>query len=719
MTAFDLLSEPIRKYIRDQRWESLRKIQEASIPRILQTENNYVIISKTASGKTEAAFLPILSKVNFKEKGVKVLYISPLIALINDQFVRVEKLCEYLDVKVTKWHGEASKAQKDHLIKNPEGIVLITPESLEAMFVNRPYNIHHLFSKLDYIVIDEIHSFLGSERGVHLKSLLSRLQQVNESKFKVVALSATVSDVNEYAELKDFLGNAENTKIIRDNTPKPINTIFKYFPGSVTELPLALLKDLYIRTRDSKVLVFPNARGRVEEVAVKLKIISERVGGHKNYFSHHSSVDKEVREYVEFFAKNASLQNFCISCTSTLELGIDIGNVDEVVQIDATNSIASLIQRVGRSGRREGKSSNLYLYSTDKWSLIQSLACWILYTEKYIEHIQVIEKPYDILLHQILSIVKGSSGLYLTELLNKIAQNPTFNHINETEVRDIIDHLQHIDFLEKLGKEYIIGVEGEKVVNTKDFYSLFHTPTFFKVSSNGVKIGELPLTPQVREDENVYLSAKIWKIMHIDFESKKIEVIPAKDGKKPLFIGDAADTAHLIREKMLEILFSNEVYDFLDQTGLLVLQDLRTEFSVFRINNVKTQRPVLKSNDNIFFYSFAGSQINKTICLLFEQIGIKYRHNDSSSVFEFKYSETEPLEKLKTLKLSGDQINEILYKHLEINSNIINISKWGAYLPLKFQAEILKNKLYDFNACFAFLNKTDFVFNEHDVEILE
>lgn len=717
MTAFNLLSEPIRKYIRDQRWESLRKIQEASIPRILQTENNYVIISKTASGKTEAAFLPILSKVNFKEKGVKVLYISPLIALINDQFIRVEKLCDYLDIKVTKWHGEASKAQKKHLVKNPEGIVLITPESLEAMFVNRPYNIHHLFSKIDYIVIDEIHSFLGSERGIHLKSLLSRLQQVNENKFKAVALSATVSDVNGYAELKEFLGNSENTKIIRDTTPKPINAVFRYFSGSVTELPLDLLKDLYIRTRDSKVLVFPNARGRVEEVAVKLKMISERVGGHKNYFSHHSSVDKEVREYVEFFAKSANLQNFCISCTSTLELGIDIGNVDEVVQIDATNSIASLIQRVGRSGRREGKSSNLYLYSTDKWSLLQSLACWLLYTEKYIEPIHVIEKPFDVLLHQILSIIKGSSGLYLTELLSKIAQNPTFSFITESEVKKIIDHLQQIDFLEKLGNEYIIGIEGEKMVNTKDFYSLFHTPTFFKVSSHGVKIGELPLTPQVREDENVYLSAKIWKIKYIDFEFKKIEVITAKDGKKPLFLGDAADTAHLIRKKMLEILFSEENYEFLDQAGQCILQDLRTEFSIFNIQNVETQRPVLKSNDNLFFYSFAGSQINKTICLLLDQIGIEYKHDDSSSVFKITRPETEPLEKLKATRLSGEQINEILYKQLEINPGIINVSKWGAYLPVEFQVELLKNKLYDFDNCFCFLNHTEYVFNVHDTEI--
>lgn len=714
MSAFDLLSEPIRKYIREQRWESLRKIQEAAIPRILGTDLNYVLISRTASGKTEAAFLPILSKVNFREKGVKVLYLSPLIALINDQFMRVEKLCEHLDVRVTKWHGEASKGRKDQLLKNPEGIVLMTPESLEAMFVNKPYNVSHLFASLDYVVIDEIHSFLGSDRGVQLKSLLSRLQQINRDRFSIVGLSATVSDVNLYAELKEFLGNTQNTKIIRDHTPKSINAVFRYFPGETQELPIGLLKDLYMRTRDSKVLVFPNARGRVEEVAVKLKRLSEKVGGHQNYFSHHSSVDKEVREYVEFFAKNAGLQNFCISCTSTLELGIDIGNVDEVVQIDTTNSIASLIQRVGRSGRREGCASNLYLYSTDRWSLLQSLACWLLYSEQYIEPIEVITKPYDVLLHQILSIIKGSSGLYLQELLAKINENPTFSHISEKETKEIVNHLQEIDFLEKLGHEYIIGVEGEKVVNNKDFYSLFHTPVFFKVSSQGVKIGELPLSPQIKEDENVFLSAKIWKIKYVDYEASRIEVSPAKDGKKPLFFGDAADTAHRIREKMMEILYSDEAYDFLDQEGKQVLKEMREEFSVFPITDLKDERPLLFGNKQTRFYSFAGSKINKTICFLLDQAGTEYSHDDHSTVFISSTPEQEPFTSLAAIRLTEDQINEALGEALKKNPALINLSKFGLYLPLKFQAEILKNKYYDFDACFKFLEKIRWVYNNNE-----
>ncbi|BAP31608.1 DEAD/DEAH box helicase [Chryseobacterium sp. StRB126] len=714
MTAFNLLSEPIRKYIRDKKWESLRKIQEASIPKIITTDNNYVLISRTASGKTEAAFLPILSKVNFKEPGVKVLYISPLIALINDQFIRVESLCEYLDVPVTKWHGEAARGAKDRLLKSPAGIVLITPESLEAMFVNKPYNIQHLFSMLDYIVIDEIHSFLGSDRGTHLQSLLNRLQKVNVKKFSVVGLSATVSDANQYIELKNFLGDPKDTTIIRDNTPKPINAVFRYFEGSVNALPLPLplLKDLYVRTRESKVLIFPNARGRVEEVAVKLKQISERVGGHKNYFSHHSSVDKEVREYVEFFAKNSTLQNFCISCTSTLELGIDIGNVDEVVQIDATHSIASLIQRVGRSGRREGKASNLFLYATDKWSLLQSLACWLLYQEQYIEPIAINEKPYDVLVHQILSIVKGTSGISSSRLLEEITGNSVFSKIKKEETEEIIIHLITLDFLEKLGNELILGMEGEDVVNNRDFYSLFETQIFFKVSSNGVKIGELPLSPQIRESENIYLSAKIWSIIDIDFKTKKIEVMPAKDGNKPTFFGDPADIAYRIREKMLEILISKEEYDFLDEMGREAIDDLRKEFSLFTINDFKTERPLLTSNELLSFYSFTSSKINRTLHFILNTLKVKNILHNEESLFEIEdYSSSELQIILKGID-RNQNMDQILIELLEKKPEVIDFSKWGKYLPIQYQASLLKEKYFDFEGCYTYLEHLKFAENK-------
>jgi len=689
---FNLLSEPIRKFIRDKGWEQLRPIQTAAIAKIISTDDNYILASRTASGKTEASFLPILSKVDFRETGIQVLYISPLIALINDQFYRIEELCKYLDVTVTKWHGEANKTLKDRIIKQPNGVILITPESLEAMFVNKPFNVKQLFSNLKYVVIDEIHSFIGTDRGTQLKSILSRLQNVNAKPFNIVGLSATIGD---YDEAKKFTGNELHTKVLLDRTAKEINAVFRYFKNKNEELPLELLKDLYIETKDNKVLIFPNSRGRAEEVAVKLKKISDRVKGHSNYFSHHSSVDKEVREYVEYFAKNNNRQNFCISCTSTLELGIDIGTVDEVVQIDATHSIASLIQRVGRSGRKDGESSNLFLYTTNEWSLLQSLACWLLYKEGFIEPPISMAKPYDILLHQALSITKGHSGILLTDLVKQLKENFTFNQVEVTDIEVILNHLIQIDFLEKLQHEVIIGVEGEKIVNSRDFYSVFKTEENFKVVSAGNTIGEVPFSPQIIEDENLLLAAKIWKIKFIDFKSKKIEVIPAKDGKKPMFFGGGATIHPRIREKMFEILYSKVDYDVLDQPSCDEIETMRKDYSVFNIQNLKTDRPLLTTEKHLQLFTFTGTRINRTFQMLLNIAGIKNHLDDSSSSFDIEVPKQELLAKWNSLSQPFADIDTHITNLLESTPTLLDFSKWGLYLPQTFQVKLIKDKYFD------------------------
>ena len=707
--SFDLLSEPIRKFIRDKGWEQLRPIQNAAISKILSSDENFILASRTASGKTEAAFLPILSKVNFNDTGVQVLYISPLIALINDQFYRVEELCKNLDVTVTKWHGEANKTLKDRLIKQPTGIVLITPESLEAMFVNKPFNVKQLFSNLKYVVIDEIHSFIGTDRGTQLKSILSRLQRVNSQSFSIVGLSATIGDYNE---AKKFTGNETNTKVLLDRTAKEINSVFRFFKNKNEELSLELLKDLYIETKDNKVLIFPNSRGRAEEVAVKLKKISDREKGHSNYFSHHSSVDREVREYVEYFAKNNNRHNFCISCTSTLELGIDIGSVDEVVQIDATHSIASLIQRVGRSGRKDGESSNLFLYATTQWTLLQSIACWLLYKESFIEPPEKNENPYDILVHQALSITKGHSGILLTELIKQLKENSAFNLIEQTEIEEILQYLIEIDFLEKLQNEVIIGVEGEKVVNSREFYSVFKTEENFKVVNAGNKIGEIPFSPQVIEDENIFLSAKIWKIKFVDQKAKKIEVILTKDGKKPMFFGGGAVIHQKIREKMFEVLYSKTEYDFLDQPSFYEIEMMRKDFAVFDIKHLQFERPLLTAEKHLQLFTFTGTKINRTMQILLNIAGIKNKLDDGSSSFDIIASKEDLMSKWNYLSFPLTEIDTHISTLLETNPALLDFSKWGIYLPKSYQIKLLRNKYFDIEQTKELLSTLKLINNE-------
>ncbi len=707
--SFDLLSEPIRKYIRDKRWEELRPIQNASISKILTTDNNYILISKTASGKTEAAFLPILSKVNFKEQGVQVLYISPLIALINDQFNRVEELCKYLDVRVTKWHGESKKSLKDQLLKEPSGIVLITPESLESMFVNKPYNVKLLFGNLKYTVIDEIHSFVGSDRGIQLMSILYRLQEQNSKQFNIVGLSATISEENKFSEVKQFTGNEEKTKVLIDRTAKEIEIEFRYFENKNEELPPDLLDDLYNETKESKVLVFPNSRGKAEEVAVKLQRLSSRLKGHSNYFSHHSSVDKEVREYVEYFAKSNKRQNFCISCTSTLELGIDIGTVDKIVQIDAAHSIASLIQRTGRSGRRNDEKSNLFLYSTEQWSLLQSVASWLLYKQGFIEPPAISKKPYDILLHQALSITKGHSGLNVSELLRRLKSNHAFSNIDLDEVHEIINHLISTDFIEKLRDEVIVGISGEKIINSREFYSVFKTEENFKVVNAGTTIGEIPLSPQIREDENILLAARIWKIKYIALDSKKIEVVKASDGKPPIFSGQGGDIHLRIREKMLSILISVDQYDFLDQPSENEINKMRNDFSVFDIKNIESDRPTLVENKNLQFFTFTSSRINRTLNLLFYLNKIECYFDDRKSLFEIECSKIELLNHWDSMLFELENIDQHLHTLILEKPALMDFSKWGVYLPIKYQVALLKEKRFDIGGTKKFIESINFI----------
>jgi ATP-dependent Lhr-like helicase len=693
---YNLLSEPIRKYVRDKRWEALRPIQAAAIEKILTTDHNYILASRTASGKTEAAFLPVLSKTDFNKPGIQVLYISPLIALINDQFARVEELCKYLDISVTKWHGEANRTLKERIIKHPNGVVLITPESLEAMFVNKPHNVKQLFHDLKFVILDEIHSFIGNDRGTQLKSILHRLKEINTRSFNIIGLSATIGD---YKEAKKFTGDEANTKVLLDKTAKEINAVFRFFQQEGEELPLDLLKDLYTETKDNKVLIFPNSRGRAEEVAVKLKKVSDRVKGHGNYFSHHSSVDKEVREYVEHFAKNNKRNNFCISCTSTLELGIDIGTVDEVVQIDSAHSIASLIQRVGRSGRRDGETSNLFLYATNPWSLLQAIACWTLYKEGFIEPPLVNDKPYDILLHQALSITKGHSGIDINILVDRLKNNSAFSCIDQSEIQEIVNHLIKIDFLEKIQTEVIIGIEGEKVVNGRDFYTVFKTEENFKVIHKSHVVGEVPFSPQIIEDENILLAARIWKIKFIDEKSKKIEVIPALDGKKPMFLGSGVSVYPKVRQKMLDILYSQEKFEFLDQSSSEALNELRGFFSAFNISNTQIERPVDSHEEKAIFYTFSGTRINRTISFLLTIGGLKnYLEDQKTSSIELDVTYDDFLNKWNKQISQNIDVDFHLTQLLEEKPAILEFSKWGYLLPIKYQIQLLKQKYFDFQA---------------------
>lgn len=376
-SSFELLAPAVQRWIYAQGWMALRDAQEAAIPAILAADRDVVIAAATASGKTEAAFLPICSALasaadttpdagtrgERSAPGVQVLYLSPLKALINDQYTRLEALCEHLDIPVTPWHGDVSSTSKKKLLANPAGALLITPESLEAMFVLRGPQIATLFRGLRYVVVDELHSFLGTERGAQLRSLLHRIELTLRRQVPRIGLSATLGDMNLAAEQLRPGGGLNVQTIVSAEGGQELRMQIRGYLNEQPPTPSTaddgalqdddgaavgqITEHLFKHLRNDTNLVFANSRRNVEMYAARLaeKSDSERV---PNVFHpHHGSLAKELREDVERALKDPGRPATAI-CTTTLEMGIDIGAVRAVGQIGPPPSVASLRQRLGR-----------------------------------------------------------------------------------------------------------------------------------------------------------------------------------------------------------------------------------------------------------------------------------------------------------------------------------------------------------------------------------
>ena len=288
----------------------------------------------------------------------------------------------------------------------------------------------------------------------------------------------------------------------------------------------------------------------------------------------------------------------------------------------------------------------------------------------------------------------------------------TAQKFGQTEIEAILHHLNEIDFLEKLQNEVIIGVEGEKVVNSREFYSVFKTEENFKVVNAGNTIGEIPFSPQIIEDENILLSAKIWKIKFVDHKAKKIEVIPTKDGKKPMFFGGGVVVHQKIREKMFEVLFSKTEYDFLDEPSFDEIEMMRKDFAVFDIKYLQSERPLLTAEKHLQLFTFTGTRINRTIQLLLNIAGIKNSLDDSSSSFDIAVPKQELVSKWNYLSFPLTDIDTHISTLLETNPTLLDFSKWGIYLPKSYQIKLVRNKYFDIEHTKELLSTLKLINNE-------
>jgi len=647
-SAFDKLARPVQKWIRQQGWRELRDIQARSIRTICETNTDLIVAASTAGGKTEAAFLPLISQVLDEPSdgtGFDLLYIGPLKALITDQAMRLEGMCQEAELPVIPWHGDVSQSVKTRALKSPKGILLITPESLEALLIRRGLEIPRLFGATRAVVIDELHTVLDSERGVQLRSLLTRLELAIKRPVRRIGLSATLGDM-DLAKAYLRPDAASSVQLIEANGGEAELKLQLrgYLSGdeddnspSATD---AIAAHLFKHLRGSDNLVFAGARQRVEIYADRLRELCEREHLPQEFYPHHASLSREHRDFVERRLKDPARPTTAV-CTSTLELGIDIGDVTCVAQIGAPFSVAALRQRLGRSGRREGQPAILRQYAVEakltpessfvdrlRLGLIRSIAMIDLLLEGWCEPPKPQALHLSTLVHQILSVIAQRGGASASVVYNVLCRDGPFRKVTTGVFADVLRAIGHPEtgLIEQSGSGLLLlGPTGEKLVEHYSFYAVFQTPEEFRLVAEGRDLGTLPIDNVLAPGMLLIFSGRRWVVQEIHDLEKVIVVKPAKAGVPPVFGGDAGDIHDEVIDRMFTVLEGDISPPYMEPVSLAMLDEARAHYERlgFRTKNIHS----LGEHASIIA-TRAGTVKTSTLALALRSMGFLVEQHD-------------------------------------------------------------------------------------------
>lgn len=505
---------------------------------------------------------------------------------------------------------------------------------------------------------------------------------------RFIGMSATLNR-EDYKKVKNFFISNRVTDVLLDSSKNPLEATKSYYESNIKKQSRKALEEIYNYSQRESMLVFPNSRGEVERLAVELSRLGKERGSSTRYFAHHSSVSKDIRLTAEKFAKSSRGELFTICCTSTLELGIDIGSVDSIVQYNSPHSVASLGQRLGRSGRTTRKNI-LHFIATDEWSLLQGLAALSLYEEGIIDRFDPIIKPYDVLAHQVISILLENTGMPLKDLKSINKKFKCWQDIEDNEYHELLEYLIEKDYIEILESEVITGLETEKLLKGSDFFAHFETENNFSVYNDHKKIGEIPLSLSVQVGVNIFLSAQIWKIRDIEFKSKKIYVTKAVDGNPPIFLGNGSDITNEIRNRMKTILEDENYWDNYNENIKEVLLKLSKE----NLRHKKLQWT--EKDDKIGLRTFQGTKINRTLQLLLNMLdeNIRYELEDRET-FISGPNIKEDINRVIERNFNEDEIFEYLKDNLKIVELYLTSNKYSMLLPNNLKIKYIINNILD------------------------
>ena len=590
-------------------WKELNAIQMKAIPSVLNHENT-LILAPTASGKTEAALIPIFSEIlNNHLKPCSVLYISPLKALINDMHNRIEKWGNHFGLTATKWHGDVYKNRKDNFMKDPTDFLSTTPESLEVILMNRSTEEkERVFKNVKFILIDEIHYFAATDRGIQLNSILNRISKYTPNA-AIIGLSATVGNPEV---ISNWVSLDKPANIIRDTGGRKLQ--YKVLNLADEKLPSVLKKYM-----SKKVLIFANSRSVAESTYYKLK----KEISMKNIFIHHGSINKATREENE--DKFKEVKNGFMVATTTLELGIDIGDIDLVVQLTSPSQTSSFSQRIGRSGRRSKVQRTILL--SRGFNLLVSLAEIMLHHEGEVERIKISNKSFDILFHQILSSVYEKGKVNYKELYDDLSKCYAFSGISLEEYKMLLKEMDEKDMLDIINNNLTLGYQFEKDFgksNYKNFFAVFAPRFEYSVLEGNNEVGTLDVAYAVDlgEGDQFNLAGKSWQVTSINHNRYKVQVQEFKlnQSKLPSWNSDGAPISPLITKKIYEILqgdFDDKFLRPFDERARWIIE---MAIETAQMDGFTEGIIPVEKNDSkeVYIYTFAGDKANKLLLKIFE-----------------------------------------------------------------------------------------------------
>ncbi|HPZ63741.1 MAG TPA: DEAD/DEAH box helicase [Halanaerobiales bacterium] len=701
-----------RVLINNLKYDDFRDIQQKAVPRIFDGEN-VLIIAPTATGKTEAFLLPIMDMIYSQRLSpTSMLYISPIKALINNQDVRFQTIGSYIDIDVFKWHGDINRHWREKYLEEPTDILLITPESLEVILFSDDYNPAEIFANVKFVVIDEIHAFAGDERGVHLLSLLERIQRFSNFQLQRIGVSATIGNPEEMAK---WLQGSSDKPVIPVIDEGKRRTFFKLkYYDKINE---SMCKNIYAEARGGKSLFFTNSRSETEMLN---KIF-------QNYpietYNHHSSVDKYFREKAEEIFRSSGRKNMIIFCTSTLELGIDIGDLDRVFHLGPPYRAADFLQRVGRSGRRNNISETV-IYNIRKKDLLRSIALINLLKKDFVESVEFRKKAWDIMFHQIIMLVHQEYQVSENKIYSILKNVYSFKDITDKDFAYLINYMIENDYLIRYKDKLMIGGRTEKefgFANYYNFFSVFDSINEYTIVANGQVIGTLDaffINTRKQSDIHFFLARKMWKIKSINHKRLRIYVEAAEKGKIPFWLSEPQMLSRPLSEEIYNVLCDEEEYPFLGPTELALLKKERKKY---KIKGFRKGSLLMEEKDNcVTIHSYAGDRINLTLGLILkENTGadkFSYSFNKISLYFSDKIEDLERIVEDFLLAFRDQKllINARFIRKILDEISVKRISKFYDYLPPLLQKEMIEEIFIDIEGSIDFLREKELIYLKKD-----